>query len=83
VPIRACQLISGVVRTEQLRAPFEAFDQASEAVAADVGEEPVAIEVVRRRRANAILGLADNGDLDAAQLKKAELQLISGTGRQT
>jgi hypothetical protein len=82
--MKARQLISSAsYGPDQLKVLFEAFDQAWEAMAADVGEDPAAIEVARLRLANTILALAGKGDLDPAQLKNAALQLLSPSGRQS
>lgn len=82
--MKARQLIaSASYGPEQLKALFEAFDQAWEVMAAEVGEDPAAIEVARLRLANTILGLAGSGELDPVQLKNAALRLLSGGGRQS
>jgi hypothetical protein len=66
---------------EQLKVLFEAFDQAWEAIAADVGENPAAIETTRLRLARIILSLAGDGGQDPARLKDTALQLLSAGGR--
>jgi hypothetical protein len=80
--MKARQLIgSASYGPDQLRVLFEAFDQAWDAIAAGVGDDPSAIEAARLKLANLILSLARDGDLeDPGQLKDAALRLLSGPG---
>lgn len=82
--MKARQLISSAsYGPEQLKALFEAFDRAWEAIAADVGDNPASIEANRLRLANTILSLAGDGNLDPMRLKIAALQLLSGCAHRT
>jgi hypothetical protein len=82
--MKARQLIgSASYGPDQLKVLFEAFDQAWEAMAVDVEDDPAAIEAARLKLANTILALAGKGDLDPAQLKNAALQLLSPGARQS
>jgi hypothetical protein len=79
--MRAHQLIGGAsYGPDQLGVLFEAFDQAWEAIAADIGDDRSAIETTRIKLANLILSLARDGNLDRPEpLKDAALQLLSAS----
>lgn len=78
-PMKARQLLSGAsFAPDQLRVIFQAFDAAWAATAAEVGENPQAIEAARLKLANVLLMLARNGNVDDPErLKNAALQLLS------
>jgi len=79
--MKARQLIGNAsFGPDQLRVLFEAFDQAWDTIAADVGDDPGAIEVARLKLANILLSLAGQGDNDAAWLKSTALQILTGIG---
>jgi hypothetical protein len=80
--MKARQLIgSASYGPDQLRVLFEAFDQAWNAIAAGVGNDPSAIEATRLKLANLILSLARDGDLkDPGRLKDTAIRLLSGPG---
>ncbi len=81
--MKARELFSGAsYAPDQLRVIFEAFDQAWAAIAADIGDDPAAVEVARLRLANLILSLAHDGSLDNAErLKDAALRLLPSSRR--
>jgi hypothetical protein len=81
--MKARRLISDAAYgPDELRVLFEVFDQAWEAIAAGVGENPAAVEAARLKLANHILSLARGSNLDQPeQLKAAALQLMSAEGR--
>jgi hypothetical protein len=80
--MKARQILSGAsFAPDQLRVMFEAFDQAWAAIAVQVGDDPLSIEVARLKLANLILSLARDGNTDdPRRLKTAAVQLFAAPG---
>jgi hypothetical protein len=62
---------------EALKGITQAFDDAWNSIAADVGKNPLAIEAARLKLANIILALVQNHGGDPEQLKRAALELMA------
>ena len=62
---------------EGLKQVYKAFDDAWLTIGPGVGNDPLAVEAVRVRLSNIILGLANNGNLDAEQLTHAAVRLMT------
>lgn len=58
---------------EALKGITQAFDGAWNSIAADVGNNPLAIQAARLKLANIILAIAQNEGGDPEQLKQAAL----------
>jgi hypothetical protein len=63
---------------DRLNVLFTAFDRAWEAIAGDVGTDPLSVEAARLKLANIILSLAGEAR-DADWLKNAALQIMRVT----
>jgi hypothetical protein len=75
--MRARRLIgSASYGPDQLRAMFAAFDGAWEVIAADIGDDPAAIESTRVKLAKLILSLASDDNLEPERLKDTALRLL-------
>jgi hypothetical protein len=76
--MKARQLLaSASYGPQQLAAIYQAFDEAWEALAADIGSDPAEIETARLKLANIILSLAGTGNTDPETLKSTALRLLS------
>jgi hypothetical protein len=62
---------------EALKGITQAFDDAWNVIAADVGKNPLAIEAARLKLANIILALVQNHGGDPEQLKRTALELMA------
>jgi hypothetical protein len=76
--MKARQLISNAsYGPEELKALFKAFDEAWQCIAADFGDNPLAIEAARLRLANTILGLTRHGEHDPERIRDAALRIVA------
>jgi hypothetical protein len=66
---------------EALKVITQAFDDAWNSIAADFGNNPLAIEAARLKLANIILAIAQNEGGDPEQLKRAALMLMAKDAR--
>ena len=62
---------------ETLKGIIQAFDDAWNSIAANIGNNPLAIEAARLKLANIILAIAQNEGGDPEQLKRAALDLMA------
>ena len=62
---------------ETLKVLYQVFDDAWNSIAADFGDNPLAIGAARLKLANAILSLATEGTRNAKQLKTAALEIMA------
>jgi len=66
---------------EALKGITQAFDDAWNSIAANVGKNPLAIEAARLKLANIILAIVQNDGGDPEQLKRAALELMARDAR--
>jgi hypothetical protein len=62
---------------ETLKVITQAFDDAWNSIAANFGNNPLAIEAARLKLANIILAIAQNEGGDPGQLKRAALDVMA------
>ena len=68
---------SGSYDPDTLKILYEAFDNAWEQIAPNVGDRPEAIEAAQMKLANIVMALATNGKpMDAEALTQAALDLM-------
>jgi hypothetical protein len=68
---------SGSYDPDTLRVLYEAFDNAWEQIAPDVGDRPDAIEAAQMKLSNIVMALATNGKpMDAETLTQDALDLM-------
>jgi hypothetical protein len=62
---------------EALQVVGQAFDEAWSSIAGTIGDDPVEVEAMRIRLANALLSVASEDSRDATVLKNAALQALA------
>ena len=66
---------------ETLKGLTQAFDDAWNSIASNVGDNPLAIEAVRLKLANVILAIAQDDRSSPEQIKRAALQIMARDAR--
>ena len=80
--MRARHLIGGAsFGPEALKGITQAFDDAWNSIAADFGNNPLAIEAARLKLANVILAIAHDDRADPEEIKRAALQVMAKDAR--
>jgi hypothetical protein len=81
-PMKARHLVgSASFGPETLKVILQAFDDASNSIAPDIGGNPLAIEAARLRLAKVILAIAQEDRSNPEQLKLAALTLMAKDAR--
>jgi pyocin large subunit-like protein len=76
--MKARELISSAsYGPETLKIVFESFDRAWESIAANFGNNPLAIQAARVKLANIILSMPHDYQSDAEQIKNAALKMMA------
>jgi hypothetical protein len=76
--MKARELISSAsYGPETLKIVFESFDRAWESIAADFGDNPLAIQAARVKLANIILSMPHHHQSDVDQIKNSALKMMA------
>jgi hypothetical protein len=76
--MKARELISNAsYGPETLKIVFQSFDQAWASIAANFGDNPLAIQAARVKLANIILSMPHHQQSDTQQIKNSALQMLA------